>query len=102
MIDRPTTVEFDLSDPGFRLQLVQLKRHFPQLFQDFSAAVRNYEGMPWETFEAITCPEFIEAAFDDSYLILRLHYLHGEVHVLAHLATDILSLVRIQKPVIRS
>jgi hypothetical protein len=52
-------------------------------------------------FEAITSPEFIEAAFDASYHFLRLHFIHGEVHVLAHLANDILALVSIIKPVIR-
>jgi hypothetical protein len=100
VIARPTTVRFDLSDPDFRVQLVELKRRFPELFREFSAAVRDYAGMPWAAFEALTFPDFIEAAFDGSYLVLRLYFLHGEMHVLAHLESEILSLVRIQKPIL--
>jgi hypothetical protein len=100
LIDRPAKVEFDLSDPSFRLQLGQLKIHFPRLFQDFAAALPSYVGMSWEAFEAITRPALFEAAFDASYLVLRLHFLNGDLHIVAHLAEDILSLVSIHKPII--
>lgn len=56
--------------------------------------------MPWAAFEAITLPQLFEASFDGSYLVLRLHFLHGELHIAALLAEGILRLVNITKPAI--
>lgn len=100
MIDRPPTVQLDLRDATFQLQLQRLAILFPQLFSEFSIALPSYVDMPWDTFELITRPRLFEAAFDGSYIVLRLHFLHGELHVAALLADGILKLVNITKPVI--
>lgn len=100
MIDFPPTVQFDLSDAIFLLQLQQLAILFPQLFDDFSSALPNYVGIPWTEFAAITRPQVFEASFDGSYLVLRLHFLHGELHIAALLAGGVLKLVNITKPLI--
>lgn len=100
MIDRPSTVQFDLTDATFLLQLQRLEILFPQLFSEFSDALPGFVGMPWGAFEAITHPQLFEASFDGSYIVLRLHFLHGELHIAALLAQGILKLVNITKPVI--
>jgi hypothetical protein len=100
LIDLPPTVQFDLGDATFLLQLQRLAILFPELFNEFSEALPNYVGMPWDAFEAITLPQLFEAAFDGLYLVLRLHFLHGELHIAALLAEGILKLVNITRPVI--
>jgi hypothetical protein len=67
LIDRPATVEFDLSDAQFLLQLEHLESIAPQLFNEFSAVLPHFVGMPWDDFAHITLPKFFEASFDGSY-----------------------------------
>ncbi|MFC0131120.1 hypothetical protein CR105_04460 [Massilia eurypsychrophila] len=100
MIDRPAKVEFDLSDAQFLLQLAQLESISPRLFDEFSNALEDCAGMPWNDFTDITRPQIFEAAFDGAYVVLRLHFLHGELHVISQLSDDILKLVSITKPLI--
>jgi hypothetical protein len=70
------------------------------LFEEFSALLPGYSGMPWDEFAEIALPEFFEASFDGTYLVLRLHFLNGELHVVAQLSDGILKLVSITKPII--
>jgi hypothetical protein len=100
LIELPTKVEFDLSDAQFLLQLSHLASLFPQLFEDFSDVLPQYAGMHWDDFAAITSPVFFEASFDSSYLVLRLHFLDGELHIVAQLSGGILKLVSIIQPII--
>ncbi|WP_426175083.1 hypothetical protein [Massilia sp. TWR1-2-2] len=102
MIELPTTVEFDLSDAQFLLQLAHLASLFPQLFQEFSDVLPHYAAMHWDDFAAITTPEFFEASFDGSYLVLRLHFLDGELHIVAHLSGGIVKLVSIIQPIVHA
>jgi hypothetical protein len=73
------------------LQLSHLASLFPQLFEDFSDVLPQYAGMHWDDFAAITSPVFFEASFDSSYLLLRLHFLDGELHIVAQLSGGILT-----------
>ncbi|MDL2358121.1 MAG: hypothetical protein QFF03_22960 [Pseudomonadota bacterium] len=100
MIDRPQLVQFDLTDPYFKLQLQQLKKKFPHLLQELSAMLPTYVGMPWDAFETAAHIRYFEAAFDGSFLVLELQFARGELHIMAHLADDILVLVSVTKPIL--
>jgi hypothetical protein len=100
LIDRPQTVQLDLRDAKFQLQLQRLATLFPQLFKEFSGVVPILIGMPWDDFEAITLPQVFEASFDGAYIVMRLHFADGKLHIAAFLADGILKLVKITKPVI--
>jgi hypothetical protein len=94
----PAVVAFDLSDVNFNRQLSRLAAQYPQLFEKLSRELEAWSGEPWDEFTK-SCPmQLFEAAFDASYVIVKLLLLDGELQLIAHLRDGVLVLVGIHKP----
>lgn len=94
----PSHVALDLSGEHFQLQLGKLKVLYPGLHSQLGIELMKYVGMSWAQFEALVFPKTYEFAFDDSYIVLELHLVHGKVEIVAQLFTDILVLGSIRRP----
>jgi hypothetical protein len=94
----PQYVAFDLSDEYFNLQLGRLADLFPLLFDQLAEALAYWTGKPWDEFTRSVPVRLYEAAFDGTYVIVKLCFLDDEVHLIAHLQNEVLYLVAIHKP----
>lgn len=98
----PDVVAFDLSDTNFNAQLGRFAAQYPHLFDQFSREIESWSGEPWNEFTGHVPIELFEAAFDASYLIVKLFLLDGELQLIAHLKDGVLLFLGIHNPPVRA